>query len=594
MRRCLCCCACFFACTLLLIFHPAFAQTPGKPAAGSPGATDIITALTLGDPSALKDLLAAGADPNAFNPTFKGPMWLSSLIMGQKSMFWAMSDASKLSVGPGASGRRGGAEALAIASARGYRDVVEFLIERGVDVNSRLNVGTTSILVAASNANGEIVQALIGRHADVNLADQHGDTPLMAAVRAGSSSCVTSLLSAGAKLNASDKLGRTAVWWVSRTDRVDILEQLIKRGADLNVSDKSQFTPLMLANRMGQSHMVQRLRRNGASGRADRAEPRDVRSATAASLPLIQNGVELWLKRTECDSCHHTVAGMQAMLVAKRYGLKLDEKMFEKQRARYRDNLRNLDRQVEPAIGNRIASSKADDPSEDLSFSLGLIPLPVTGLKELRDESFGNIALVLANLQFEDGRWIHGMARVPIESSDSLTTAYAIRTLQLHTPAPEKARIERQIARAIDWLEHSRPLTTDDLIGQLYGLFWASRDRKTVFMAAKQLLRDQNEDGSWAQKRGMNGDAYATGEALFALYTTRQLDTGAPSFKRGVAYLLRTQEDDGSWLVPTRAIPLNGYLESGSPHGKHQFISYTATCWSTMVLIVAADVQRHR
>ena len=37
-----------------------------------------------------------------------------------------------------------------------------------------------------------------------------------------------------------------------------------------------------------------------------------------------------------------------------------------------------------------------------------------------------------------------------------------------------------------------------------------------------------------------------------------------------------------------RAIPLNGYLESGFPHGKHQFISFTGTCWATMALIAAS------
>jgi hypothetical protein len=350
----------------------------------------------------------------------------------------------------------------------------------------------------------------------------------------------------------------------------------------------------MQANRMGQSHMAQRLLREGASGSAERVMPRDLRTAIAASLPLIQSGAELWSKRTECDSCHHTVHGMQATLVAQRYGMKLDEAMFEKQRAQYLDNLRRLNRLAAPAVGSRIASAKADDTSEDLSFSLGIFPLPVTGLEPFRGETFGNIALVLANLQFEDGRWIHGMARVPIESSDLLTTAYAVRTLQLHTPGPEKARIEHQIARAIEWLDHTPPSTTDDLIGRLYGLYWASRDRHRVSRAAEQLLREQKDDGSWAQKPGMNGDAYATGEALFALYATRQLDTFAASFKRGVTWLLHTQENDGSWLVPTRAIPLNGYLESGSPHGKHQFSSYAGTCWSTMALIIAADAQRHQ
>ena len=307
---------------------------------------------------------------------------------------------------------------------------------------------------------------------------------------------------------------------------------------------------------------------------------------------MIQTGNELWSKRTDCDSCHHTVHGIQAMLLAKRHGLKLDEMLFEKQWARYRENLRRLDRLAAAAAGSRIASAKADDPSEDLSFSFASFPLPLAGPGAVEGESLGNIALVLANLQFDDGRWIHGMARVPIESSDLLTTAYALRTLQLHTPGPDKPRIERHIARAVEWIEHTRPLTTDDLIGRLYGLFWANRDQRMISQAAQQLVREQQHDGSWAQKAGMNGDAYATGAALFALHQTRQLDASAVSFKRGVAYLLRTQEDEGSWLVPTRAIPLNGYLESGSPHGKHQFISYAGSCWATMALMLSVEGQK--
>jgi N-acyl-D-amino-acid deacylase len=54
-----------------------------------------------------------------------------------------------------------------------------------------------------------------------------------------------------------------------------------------------------------------------------------------------------------------------------------------------------------------------------------------------------------------------------------------------------------------------------------------------------------------------------------------------------VRYLLETQEPDGSWLVHKRAVPINGHVESGFPHGKFQFISYAGTCWATMALSYA-------
>ncbi len=63
-------------------------------------------------------------------------------------------------------------------------------------------------------------------------------------------------------------------------------------------------------------------------------------------------------------------------------------------------------------------------------------------------------------------------------------------------------------------------------------------------------------------------------------------------YKRGVKYLLETQEPDGSWLVHKRAVPVNAYFESGFPHGKFQFISYAGTCWATMALSYAATAPR--
>ena len=67
-----------------------------------------------------------------------------------------------------------------------------------------------------------------------------------------------------------------------------------------------------------------------------------------------------------------------------------------------------------------------------------------------------------------------------------------------------------------------------------------------------------------------------------------------PLYQRGVKYLLETQESYGSWFVHKRAVAINGYFESGFPHGKFQFISYTGTCWATMALMYATAVPNPR
>jgi N-acyl-D-amino-acid deacylase len=58
-----------------------------------------------------------------------------------------------------------------------------------------------------------------------------------------------------------------------------------------------------------------------------------------------------------------------------------------------------------------------------------------------------------------------------------------------------------------------------------------------------------------------------------------------------VDFLLRTQFPDGSWLVRTRAYPLQPLRDSGFPHGRHQWISAAGTSWAAMALSLALPPQ---
>ena len=61
------------------------------------------------------------------------------------------------------------------------------------------------------------------------------------------------------------------------------------------------------------------------------------------------------------------------------------------------------------------------------------------------------------------------------------------------------------------------------------------------------------------------------------------------AYRRGVDYLMRKQEADGSWHVRTRAFGFQPYFESGFPHGHDQWISMAATAWSAMALMPGAN-----
>jgi hypothetical protein len=463
------------------------------------------------------------------------------------------------------------------------------LLEKGVDVNARQYVGTTALLIAGANADRAIVELLLSRHADSNLADQHGDTPLMAAVRSGSVPVVRTLLEAGANPNAADKRGRRAVSWVARTNRTDVLKLLLQRGAEVNFSDNAGVSPIMQAQRLGSFTVLESLRRAGAVGVSGAPAPRTVQSAIDASLKMVQTRAEMWFQRSRCLSCHHTGLAVQTTLLAKQHGLKVDDTLADVQLSRVQNELSSLERSFVKARRTRELSAKADTPFEDLSFALANLALPFPQIDGLRAQEGISLPFVLGNLQFENGRWIHGTARVPIESSDILTTAYAIRTLQRYTTGENRAALSPHIQKALHWLEAEPAESVMDLVGKLCAFSSVSTKKgRQLISASEELQRRQMADGSWAQKPGMNGDAYATGLALVVLRDAG-LSPQSLIYRRGVQFLLRTQEDDGSWLVPTRAIPLNGYIESGSPHDKHQFISFAGTCWATMALVMSLD-----
>ena len=157
------------------------------------------------------------------------------------------------------------------------------------------------------------------------------------------------------------------------------------------------------------------------------------------------------------------------------------------------------------------------------------------------------------------------------------------------TRDPHDAGTAQVVAKAMTWLEKARPETTQDRAFQALAFEWASGGSTAARNAARALLALQQSDGGWSQLPGLASDAYATGQALFALNLAGKLPIADAAFQRGIDYLLRTQAADGSWHVKSRSIWLQPYFESGFPYGQDQFISTAGTAWAAMALATAAD-----
>ncbi len=96
------------------------------------------------------------------------------------------------------------------AAARGDLPTLQFLLNRGADVNCRSTQGWTPLL-EASDANLTAARLLLLHGADPNLVSDRGYSPLMRAAGHGQSDLVRVLIEAGADLELRDELGQAAL-----------------------------------------------------------------------------------------------------------------------------------------------------------------------------------------------------------------------------------------------------------------------------------------------------------------------------------------------------------------------------------------------
>jgi hypothetical protein len=215
-------------------------------------------------------------------------------------------------------------------------------------------------------------------------------------------------------------------------------------------------------------------------------------------------------------------------------------------------------------------------------LALGLMALAAEGYP-LDKVTASMIHWALAT-QMPDGSWLgNGVNRPPIEFSTASHTAIAVRGLTLYPIPGRKPQIDRALEKAQDWLLTAEAPSAEDRAMRLMGLVWPKGSDSAVKAAIQEVPRRQTATGGWSQLPPLDPDAYATGLSLFALH-----EAGIPVtddvYRKGVSFLLTTQYPDGSWLVRTRAFPVQPYFESGFPFGRHQWISAAGTAWAARAI----------
>ena len=606
----------------LQVFLKSAAENPKLVNARGPeGSTPFMYAVLYAGVPTLERLLRLGADVN------KGNDAKSTALM------WAANDLvkSRLLVAHGADVNARSDDnrtPLMIAARRpGNSATVKFLLERGANPNPNAHPVTESspLIEAASAGDAASMELLLAKGADVKdagepalemsynmrcskcadiliprgLSKKDYSILLSNIAALGDVNAVRNALDHGADVNAVDPLGRTALMYAAESDLLplDEIKLLVEHGADINARDTHKLsgdaglTVLDIASRNGETPVVEYLRKLGAKTSDTRAPALKARSentiqaAIQRSLPLIQKADASFIPKAACASCHNNSFAAMAVGAARKSGFEVDEATAAQQ---VKANVFGLEK-----LRDLLYQSSLSGVGDFFApFVVGNILIGLDAEHYKPDLNTDAAAMFLKGRQSPDGSWTYAAAdaRPPICSDYVAQTAIAMRALQLYAPKVDRAAYDRSIQLAAVWLAKAQSTNNEDRSSRLVGLAWANMDKDATRKAVRELLAKQRPDGGWADLDSMESSAYATGTSLYALQIAG-LPPSDAAYERAVQFLLKTQLEDGSWYVRTRALALQPYFDASFPHGFDQFISAAATSMATYALAQAAEAR---
>ena len=319
----------------------------------------------------------------------------------------------------------------------------------------------------------------------------------------------------------------------------------------------------------------------GLQGNSFQAAGGELAPEIGRSLSLLAKSAQIYTEQRTCFSCHHQTLPVLALQQAHDQGFKVP--MEEIQRQLSFTQRFFADRRAQVALGKDVPGGP---------FTAGYALLMLGENRWARDKTTDAMVQYLTRHQAEEGSWWIVPHRHPMEQSLFAATALSLRGLQLYaltseSPQAIRDEVQSRIERARQWLGTTPVKTHEDKVFRLWGLTWSGAAAPRRSQLGAELLKEQRSDGGWSQLKAMESDAYATGQALVVLHKTAALDVCSVGYRRGIAYLRKTQKKDGSWLVETRCDPVQEYFESGFPHQASQFISIAATSWATRALLYA-------
>jgi hypothetical protein len=314
------------------------------------------------------------------------------------------------------------------------------------------------------------------------------------------------------------------------------------------------------------------------------ATTEQIQQTVHRAIGYLQKESADWLKTRKCAACHHAPLPLWALSEADQQGYRIDKKYLA-------DTIDSLLGNKDKLMASRIFPNPADPPDprpqgRGLNMGLPFLAVAARSLPTLKDgekQSLKLIAQEIVKKQQPNGSWefFPTLRRPPINESQTTDAAWIIMALQGETrrDAPESQRAA--LSKAIAWLDAAKPSNIhQDKVLELLIAARTAKPRETIQTTIDELIALQRADGGWSQTvPELRSDAFATGQTLYVLsligYSAERTE-----IKRGINFLVNTQQPDGSWAMISRSTP------DGSPGSSKLLtpITCAASSWATLGL----------
>ncbi|MGH9411655.1 MAG: hypothetical protein ACRD1V_19645, partial [Vicinamibacterales bacterium] len=278
------------------------------------------------------------------------------------------------------------------------------------------------------------------------------------------------------------------------------------------------------------------------------------RQAGQHGLDWMQQSATDWPKVHQCFGCHVQAQAVMGQAIALKQDYRVNlpslRALIDSTRQyQETDGLTPGDKRIGGAHNSWFGDSTSATVFAVMALAYGDAATAAPGDPDL----LKGLDFMIARQQ-PDGAFPIDRVEPPIIQGNFMTSVNTLVALDWAVSHSQDPKYKTAAARAVSWIAATAPETTQDKVFKIIGLVrdGSADEQHMAWPIAQQLATEQQKDGGWKERPQEDGsNALATGEVLYAF---KQAGVGveSPAFRRGVAYLLRTQvhdgsADDGSW-----------------------------------------------